>query len=97
MFSATLAKEVRPICNKFMQNPFEIFIDDETKLTLHGLVQYYARIKENEKTRTLNNLLDALQFNQVIIFVKSVKRAIHLDQILNESNFPSICIHRKLN
>ena len=97
MYSATLSKEVRPICRKFMQKPHEIFIDDESNLTLHGLVQYYVKLKENEKTRRLNNLLDALQFNQVIIFVSSVKRAIGLNKILNESNFPSICIHRKLN
>lgn len=30
MFSATLSKEIRPICKKFMQNPLEIFIDGNT-------------------------------------------------------------------
>ena len=65
-------------------------------MTLHGLVQYYVKLKENEKTKRLNALIDALQFNQVIIFVSSVKRAIALNKILNESNFPSICIHGKL-
>uniref|UniRef100_A0A7N2LIZ1 Helicase ATP-binding domain-containing protein n=1 Tax=Quercus lobata TaxID=97700 RepID=A0A7N2LIZ1_QUELO len=39
MFSATLSKEIRPVCKKFMQEPMEIYVDDETKLTLHGLVQ----------------------------------------------------------
>jgi len=29
----------------------------------------------------------------VIIFVKSVDRAIHLNKVLKESNFPSIAIH----
>jgi len=37
MFSATLSAEVKNICRKFMKNPFEVFIDDEKKLTLHGL------------------------------------------------------------
>merc|ERR1712150_51835 len=37
MFSATLSKEIRPVCKKFMQDPMEVFIDDEAKLTLHGL------------------------------------------------------------
>lgn len=27
----------------------EIFIDDDTKLTLHGLQQYYIRLEESEK------------------------------------------------
>eukprot|EP00386_Alphamonas_edax_P014929 GDKI01045694.1.p1 GENE.GDKI01045694.1~~GDKI01045694.1.p1 ORF type:complete len:457 (-),score=185.88 GDKI01045694.1:209-1549(-) len=93
MFSATMSKEVREVCKKFMHSPLEIFVDDETKLTLHGLLQYYCKLQENEKNRKLNDILDKLEFNQVIIFVKSVKRAQALDKLLNECNFPSICIH----
>jgi len=93
MFSATLAKETRPICKKFMQNPLEIYVDDETKLTLHGLQQYYIKISEAEKNRKLNDLLDSLEFNQVIIFVKSTLRATELDKLLRECNFPSIAVH----
>lgn len=96
MFSATMPKEVRNLCRKFMQNQEEIFIDDE-KLTLHGLQQYYVNITESEKSRKLNDLLDALLFNQVIIFVKSVQRAIELNKILVECNFPSIAIHSALD
>merc|ERR1711924_223458 len=56
---------------KFMPDPvMEVFIDDESKLTLHGLQQHYVKLAENEKNRKLNDLLDALEFNQVIIFVK---------------------------
>jgi ABC-type multidrug transport system permease subunit len=44
MYSATLDKEVRPICRKFCQDPMEIFVDDDTKLTLHGLQQYYIKL-----------------------------------------------------
>ncbi len=43
----------------------EIYVDDETKLTLHGLVQHYVMLNEDEKNRKLNDLLDALDFNQV--------------------------------
>ncbi|KAG4305119.1 hypothetical protein PORY_001289 [Pneumocystis oryctolagi] len=93
MFSATLSSEIRPICKKFMQNPLEIYVDDETKLTLHGLQQHYVKLEESAKNRKLNDLLDALEFNQVVIFVKSVQRASELDRLLRECNFPSICIH----
>lgn len=93
MFSATLSKEVRPTVKKFMQNPLEIYVDDETKLTLHGLQQYYVRLEEAAKNRKLNDLLDTLEFNQVIIFVKSISRANQLDQLLRECSFPSISIH----
>ena len=84
MFSATLAKEIRVTCKKFMANvcsffhllwvsrlivyfvqPLEIFVDDETKLTLHGLQQHYVKMEEVGKNRKLNELLDQLEFNQV--------------------------------
>merc|ERR1712240_339457 len=94
MFSATLSKEIRPVCKKFMQNPLEVFVDDETKLTLHGLQQHYCKLKDNEKNRKLFELLDVLEFNQVIIFVKSVQRCMALAQLLLEQNFPAIAIHR---
>lgn len=122
MYSATLSKEIRPVCKKFMQNvctftskyasyrssnsmliwilslykPLEIYVDDETKLTLHGLHQYYVKLAENAKNRKLNDLLDNLEFNQVCIFVKSGQRASELNKLLNQCNFPSICIHSQL-
>merc|ERR1711957_132044 len=96
MFSATMTAETRALCKKFMQDPHEIRVDEESKLTLHGLLQYYAKLAEKEKNRKLNDLLDALEFNQVVIFVKSVQRAIALDKLLVECNFPSIAIHSNL-
>jgi ATP-dependent RNA helicase UAP56/SUB2 len=93
LFSATLSKEMRKVCKKFTQNPFEIFVDDETKLTLHGLQQYYVKLTAAQKNRKLNDLLDALEFNQVCIFVNGVRRAIELNKLLVECNFPSMCIH----
>jgi len=65
MFSATLNTDMRAVCKKFMQDPMEIYVDDETKLTLHGLQQYFIKLDEAEKNRKLNDLLDALEFNQV--------------------------------
>lgn len=93
MFSATLSQEVIPICKKFMQNPAEVLVDEGSKLTLHGLAQYFIKLDEKEKNRKLNELLDELQFNQVIIFVKSTLRATELDKLLRECNFPSIAVH----
>jgi len=94
MFSATLSKEIRPVCKKFMQDPMEVYVDDEAKLTLHGLQQHYVKLKENEKNKKLFELLDVLEFNQVVIFVKSVQRCTALAQLLTEQNFPAIGIHR---
>jgi len=96
MFSATLADTIRPICKKFMHNPLEIYINDGSKLTLHGLKQYYIKLQENEKNRKLVDLLDALEFNQVVIFVRSISRCVELNKLLQDCNFPSIAIHKNL-
>ncbi|KAF7414551.1 hypothetical protein HZH68_003040 [Vespula germanica] len=74
--------------------PMEVYVDDEAKLTLHGLQQHYVKLKENEKNKKLFELLDVLEFNQVVIFVKSVQRCMALAQLLTEQNFPAIGIHR---
>merc|ERR1711881_573029 len=88
MFSATLSKDIRPVCKKFMQDPMEVYIDDEAKLTLHGLQQHYVKLKDSEKNRKPFELLDVLEFNQVVIFVKSVQRCVALAQLLIEQDFP---------
>lgn len=97
MFSATLSKEIRPVCKKFMQDPMEIYVDDEAKLTLHGLKQHYIKLTDAEKNRKLFDLLDVLEFNQVVIFVSSVSRCKALTKLLADQNFPAISIHRGIN
>jgi ATP-dependent RNA helicase UAP56/SUB2 len=93
MFSATLSEEIKPVIKKFMHNPLQVFVNQSSKLTLHGLQQYYVQLEEAGKNRKLVDLLDSLDFNQVVIFVKSVSRARELDRLLVECNFPSIAIH----
>ena len=45
--------------------PVEVYVDDESKLTLHGLVQHYTMLTEEQKNKRLMDLLDQLDFNQV--------------------------------
>jgi len=97
MFSATFSKEVRKLASKFMQDSEEILIDDEAKLVIEGILQYYVRVEEKAKTKKLTDLLDNLLFNQVIIFVSKVERAIELNKILKDCNFPSLTIHSGLS
>jgi len=63
MFTATLSDDIKITCRKFMQNPREILIENESKLTLHGLRQYYVKLDEREKIAKLMDLIDQLQFN----------------------------------
>jgi ATP-dependent RNA helicase UAP56/SUB2 len=95
MYSATISPDARALCRKFSKNAEEIFVDDK-KLTLHGLQQHFVKIEEKEKIRKLTDLLDALDFNQVVIFVKTKQRATALDRVLVKACFPSMCIHSNL-
>jgi|ERR1712216_103196 len=66
MFSATLNTEIRGVCKKFMQEPHEIFVDDEAKLTLHGLLQYYCklpRVRRTAKSMTCLTLLSSTRLS----------------------------------
>jgi len=72
-------------------------IDDEAKLVIEGILQYYVNVREDQKIKKLYDLLDNLLFNQVIIFVSKVERAIELNKILKEGYFPSIAIHSGLS
>ncbi|CAH0713421.1 unnamed protein product, partial [Brenthis ino] len=96
MFSATLSKEIRPVCKKFMQYPMEVYVDDEAKLTLPGLLQYYVEVKEYKKNKELLDLLHMLSFQRMVIFVKSVQRCITLLQLLTERKIPAIGIHKNM-
>lgn len=92
MFSATIGDASKAVCRKFTKNAQEIFVDDK-QLTLHGLQQHYVKLQEREKNRKLNDLLDALDFNQVVIFVSRKNRATQLNRLLTQCAFPSICVH----
>jgi len=92
MFSATISDASKVVCRKFTKNAQEIFVDDK-QLTLHGLQQHYVKLTEREKNRKLNDLLDALDFNQVVIFVRTKARATQLNRLLAQCAFPSICVH----
>jgi ATP-dependent RNA helicase UAP56/SUB2 len=48
-------------------------------------------LQEN-KSRKLVDLLDALEFHQLVIFVSSVGRAEMLNKLLQECNFPTTCL-----
>jgi ATP-dependent RNA helicase UAP56/SUB2 len=97
MFSATMSSDMRVVCNKFMNNPLQILVDEGQKLTLHGLQQYYVQLAESEKNHKLIDLLDNLEFNQCIIFTRNVERADTLNKLLLECNFPSATIHARMD
>jgi len=97
MFSATLPKDIRETAKKFMKDPLEIYVDSQSKLTLHGLQQYSSDVDEHKKNRKLTDLLDSLEFNQVVIFVRSRDRCEQLHWLLTDCGFPCTMIHGSMD
>jgi len=96
MFTATLPEETKTVCKKFMRKPVEIIVKDENKEHLEKLQQFYVKLKEDEKNKKLFDILDDVQFNQVIIFVNNINRCEALRDILKSNKFPTIAIHADL-
>jgi len=53
MFSATFPEDCKTNCRKFMKDQFELFIDSDSKLVLHGLKQYFVKLEETGKIQKL--------------------------------------------
>ena len=96
MFTATLPEETKTVCKKFMRKPVEIIVKEENKEHLEKLQQFYVKLKEDEKNKKLLDVIDNVQFNQVIIFVNNIQRCEALCDILNQNSIPSIAIHADL-
>ncbi|XXG48253.1 hypothetical protein AAC387_Pa02g2756 [Persea americana] len=75
-----------------MRDSMQIYLDDEAKLCLYCLAHHYIKLSELEKNHELNDLLDALDFNQVVIFVKSMSTAAEVNELLVRPQVP-ICLH----
>lgn len=97
MFSATMTNELREVAKKFMNSPTEVYVDQHAKLTLHGLTQFFVNLDESAKLRYLCEVLDAVDFNQCIIFTSSVERCEGLNKQLQTLKFPSMAMHSRMD
>ncbi|EJW03725.1 hypothetical protein EDEG_01983 [Edhazardia aedis USNM 41457] len=100
LFTATLNDEIKETCLLFLKDPHVVIIDEEKKLTLHGLQQFFVTTQYAEglnettpKFKVLENIIDNTEFNQMVIFVRDKHRAKILAKLLRINAFPAIEIH----
>ena len=61
MFTATLSDKMKETSLKFMRSPYHLIaIDDQKRLTLHGLRQFYVEVVEKQKFKYLYMLLNKI-------------------------------------
>ena len=77
-----------------MNSPYEINLMDE--LTLRGITQYYAFVREDQKIHCLNTLFSKLQINQSIIFCNSTNRVELLAKKITELGYSCYYSHARI-
>jgi len=94
LFSATFPIGVSDFKISCLRDPAEINLMDE--LTLKGVTQYYAFVKESQKVHCLNTLFSKLQIKQAIIFCNSTQRVELLAKKITELGYSCFYIHAKM-
>lgn len=94
LFSATFPITVKDFRDKYLKRPYEVNLMEE--LTLKGVTQYYAFVKEQQKIHCLNTLFTKLQINQSIIFCNSVNRVELLAKKITDLGYSCFYIHAKM-
>jgi len=94
LYSATFPVTVGTFTSKYMENAHTINLMEE--LTLKGITQFYAYVKEKQKVHCLNTLFIKLQINQSIIFCNSTQRVELLAKKITELGFSCYYIHSRM-
>ena len=73
MFTATLTKKDKTEALKYLNDPFELYVDDDTQLTLYGLRQYYLETREIDKLNKVIKILKEVKYKKCIIFCNRIQ------------------------
>lgn len=71
-------------------------LEEERVHALSGLAHHCVRVAARDRDMKLCQFLDALDFDQVVIFVNSTATASRLEKKLVEDGFPAIAVHAAL-
>jgi translation initiation factor 4A len=97
IFSATFTKDTLLLTEKFLRDPYRVTVEKEA-VSVRGIKQYKVDVRyERNKFATLTDLFTKLTFNQMIIFVRSIKSAEDLRNRLMDQNIQAGLVHGKMN
>ena len=95
LFSATMPKEILNISKKYQNNPVHIttkFNDN----ALPDIKQYYVLLKEEEKFKTLKNIIAENDYKLCIVFCATKRRTDELAKVLFNDGFSVKALHGDL-
>ena len=95
LFSATKNDETLELCEKFLNNPETILVENQN-VTLEGIKQFKVVIKEEWKYDTLVDIYDLLNVSQCIIYINYKNKLMNIYDELIKNNYPVDYIHGEI-
>ncbi len=92
LFSATLPKEIKRICEKYLVDPAHIKVDAKS-LTVDKVTQRFIVVKKKLKNEVLDNLLLLGGKQKVIVFTQTKRDCDELYDFLKEKRYRAGKIH----
>jgi ATP-dependent RNA helicase DeaD len=92
LFSATMPREILGVARKHLKNPIEIRIKSKTS-TVEKISQRYWQVKGMHKLDALTRILEAEEFDGMIIFVRTKIATVELSEKLEARGFSSSALN----
>ncbi|NOX89943.1 MAG: DEAD/DEAH box helicase [Calditrichaeota bacterium] len=96
LFSATMPRAIRQIARKYLNNPREITIKSKTA-TLKTTRQRYLIVNNAHKLDALTRILEAENFEGIIVFVRTKTLTLELSQKLEARGYDSAPLNGDLS
>lgn len=93
LFSATLSKEILAISENFQTNPQIVKTEVKKTKGAPQIEQFYFKVDEKSKLKTLTNLMDFHQFQKVLIFSNTKRRVDSLMKTLHRMDYKVDGLH----
>ncbi|MEG1149544.1 MAG: DEAD/DEAH box helicase, partial [Niameybacter sp.] len=96
LFSATMPKEVMKLVHTILKNPIKIAVESSVSEEIEIRQQVY-RVEEPDKTDLLLTLLKNMNFESVLVFTRTKKKADKVAKAINIANIRTKAIHSDKN
>ena len=92
LFSATLAKAILDIANRYQKNPITVNVVHK-ELTVPTVKQYYLEVRDSNKVEVLSRLIDANNFKLSVVFCNTKRRVDDLCRDLQARGYSAESLH----
>jgi len=96
LFSATMPAPIRRIASRHLKDPVDMKIVQRT-LTVSNIEQFSIRVGRNEKNEALERVLEAEEYEAVLIFAGTQRMTAELAEHLQGHGYQAECIHGGMN